>query len=800
MIINAATIHTQTNLYLNSSPEIVTDISYGFTELTGYTKDDLVNKDIFEVLITQLRSPKESLEKIKNQNSIECYIFTKSLEPIEVTISLSHGHPQNIYTLAEKPNSRLNDKLIFEEQLFKDNKIGCSIYSVPDLILLKSNQRYLDFMDPPYNILENNIGTSLFQSVPGFIGSNSDELFSTVIKTGKPSYYNEFKYDHYERGATYWDGSVIPIYLDNKIKYIFQTATEITERVVQKINFEKQTEIIKSQYLKLTRQNELLSKQTRLLNLPNEAIFAWDLNGGITYWNKGAEKKYGYSSAEAIGCVSHDLLKMMHQSEIDDIKLTLARDGFWFGEIEHTCKSGRKIIVETSQQVILDEQGKRVVLETNRDITEIIKTRDELNHKEEQLREQKDYLEAILENMSDAIAIFDINGNYILKNAAFQDLYPKTEISKLGDGYVTARFFDTNNKEISLEEMAATKVRNGKRVVEDILMMVRGDEKIYLSISGTPLFDINGKVRLGIICTRDVSSRFEKEIIIKNQQKALLNAEIEKNDALIKAIEVKDEFLALISHELKTPLTVINSAIQTMGVVCANELSDKAREYLNKIERNTNRQLKLVNNILDNTRLNAGRFKIRKKNTDIVLLTRTITEATTNFAEHKGVKLSFSSTLKEKVINFDEEQYEKILLNLLSNAIKFTPKGKSIHVKVSQKTVKGIVKVYIKVKDEGIGIPKDKRDLIFERFGQVDNSLSRQAEGSGIGLSIVKMLIELHSGEIILDSEEGVGSTFTIILPEIKSNEESVEAETTEKPNDSLQNAAIIEFSDVYLI
>ena len=262
---------------------------------------------------------------------------------------------------------------------------------------------------------------------------------------------------------------------------------------------------------------------------------------------------------------------------------------------------------------------------------------------------------------------------------------------------------------------------------------------------------------------------------------------------------MKDEFLSLISHEFKTPLTVINSAIQAMELICKNELSDKAKGFLNKIRQNSNRQLKLVNNLLDITRINAGHLKINKKDMDIVLLTKSITESITIFAEQKSIKLSFSSTLRKKVIGIDEEKYERILLNLLSNAIKFTPKGKSITVKVSQKIVKGKCKVCIQVKDKGVGIPNDKKELIFERFGQVDSSLTRQAEGTGIGLSLVKMLVELLGGEITLESKEGIGSTFTILLPIEKVKETPIEQMIEEITDNRLIQATAIEFSDIYL-
>jgi PAS domain S-box-containing protein len=123
-----------------------------------------------------------------------------------------------------------------------------------------------------------------------------------------------------------------------------------------------------------------------LLDLSNEAIFAWELNGAIVYWNKGAEKKYGYSCEEAVGCVSNDLLKTVHYGITGDIKSILDRDGVWNGEIEHTRKDGKKLIIETKHQVILNEHGQKVVLETNRDITERKQAEEALRESEKKYR------------------------------------------------------------------------------------------------------------------------------------------------------------------------------------------------------------------------------------------------------------------------------------------------------------------------------------------------------------------------------------------------------------------------------
>jgi len=269
----------------------------------------------------------------------------------------------------------------------------------------------------------------------------------------------------------------------------------------------------------------------------------------------------------------------------------------------------------------------------------------------------------------------------------------------------------------------------------------------------------------------------------------------DRNAELERTIEAKDELLLLMTHELKTPLSVIASSIQVIESLCKNELTDKISKYLDKIRQNTYRQLKLVNNILDNTRVSSGHFKLKQRNVEVVSLTGIIIDSIMVFAEKKKIKISYCFSCERMVINADVDQYERILLNLLSNAVKFTPEGRTIEVKVFDTINKGTPQACIQVRDQGIGIPHDKRELIFERFGRVEKQM-RNSEGTGIGLYLVKMLVTLMNGTIELESEEGTGSTFNLYFPLLYI--ESLETESGDFPKEGLTAATDIEFSDIY--
>lgn len=263
--------------------------------------------------------------------------------------------------------------------------------------------------------------------------------------------------------------------------------------------------------------------------------------------------------------------------------------------------------------------------------------------------------------------------------------------------------------------------------------------------------------------------------------------------------KLKNEFLANISHELRTPLNVILATIQLSDLYVkkglTNDLEKNSKN--NKIIRqNCLRLLRLVNNIIDISKIEAGFIQLQPQPMDIIAVIRTITLSVSEYAKTKGISLEFESDLNKKILSCDPDKIERIILNLLSNAIKFTnPKG-HIFVTIREKEKN----LLISVRDTGIGIPLDKQEIIFERFRQVEQSLKRNYDGSGIGLSLVKSFVEMHGGNITVESEYGIGSEFIIQLPIIQSAaEEDSDSENTQRVMDYQNVEKInVEFSDIY--
>ncbi|WBW97892.1 ATP-binding protein [Oceanirhabdus sp. W0125-5] len=258
----------------------------------------------------------------------------------------------------------------------------------------------------------------------------------------------------------------------------------------------------------------------------------------------------------------------------------------------------------------------------------------------------------------------------------------------------------------------------------------------------------------------------------------------------------KTEFFANLSHEFKTPLNVILSTIQLIEVISNSNNDRKVSEYIKIMKQNCYRLLRLVNNIIDISKIDEGYLKLDMKNYDIIRVVEDICMSVVSYAQNKGISLIFDTEVEELIIACDEEKIERIILNILSNAIKFTEDNGDIKINMR---IEGVY-VVVSIKDSGIGIHRDLQDKIFERFEQADKSLSRKQEGSGIGLTLTKQLVEMHSGIINIISEYGKGSEFIIKLPinTIENNEIDVESKGIITPNHNSVEKIKIEFSDIY--
>lgn len=282
----------------------------------------------------------------------------------------------------------------------------------------------------------------------------------------------------------------------------------------------------------------------------------------------------------------------------------------------------------------------------------------------------------------------------------------------------------------------------------------------------------------------------KKRILESKQMLETVNTKLQEYE------KTRTDFFANISHELRTPLNVIYTAEQMLDNSMKSTNLDRSQinKYFKMIKQNTYRLLRLINNLIDITKIDGASFKIKMINYDIVKAVEDISISVAEFIEHNGITLTFDTEIEEKIIACDPDSIERIILNLLANAVKYGKESGSIFVDIFLEENY----VCISVKDTGIGIPEDMCNLIFDRFTQVDTSLKRTNEGSGIGLALVKSLVEMHGGNISVKSKFGEGSEFIIRLPDlmIPESDEQISSMILDEKNINRIN---IEFSDIYL-
>lgn len=429
----------------------------------------------------------------------------------------------------------------------------------------------------------------------------------------------------------------------------------------------------------------------------------------------------------------------------------------------------------------LNENGQLKFLIVNMtDVTEIVLNRQKIERQAEIIVEQKIKLESIIENLDlpfirmavPTLNVVDINlkAFKLMKamNAEIKsiDLLKHCSISDL-----VPRFNDDNDYRYmynALYEKKTQYLHKKKYVVDG------GD--MYWNVIFEPVFGITGEVQEVIMIMTDVTS------------------EVAANLNMEKTLKLQEELFSNISHELKTPLNVIYTTVQLFNMYVENgsldEKKDSVSRYLNSITQNSYRLSKLINNIVDLSKIEAGFYELNMSNNNIIDVVEEIVMSVADYIESKGISIVFDTEIEEKIIACDPEKVERIILNLLSNAIKFSEVNSEIRVEIFDREEF----VEITVTDRGIGIDKKNLEMIFERFKQVDNSLSRNAEGTGIGLSLVKLLVELHEGRIYAESEIGKGSKFTVLLPSRKVEQESFLSKSKIK---SKKESVYVELSDI---
>jgi PAS domain S-box-containing protein len=522
-----------------------------------------------------------------------------------------------------------------------------------------------------------------------------------------------------------------------------------------------------------------------LFQLSPEAICVHD-NGSIILANSAAARLLGIEDKNSLIGQSildfvHDDYKKLVSKRIHDIRIG--------SSFEHLCEEkfikadGSVIEVEVTSAPF-PYRGKTYAQVIVRDITGQKEIQRTLKASEERSR-------LLINMLPDAVYIMR-DGRIYFSNKVGASLLgvndPEDLIGKKRLNFATPMHEDTSQIQNIKDKLA----KEGRlSPVEERYLRKLDNSIIDIETIATE-FMYKGENSLLVVC-RDISERKRSKLLLQQMEETthMLNQTVEYD-------KLRTEFFANISHDLRTPINVVLSSLQLFELLLrrSNNIdSVNVSSYIKTMKQNCYRLIRLINNLIDVTKIDAGYFNINLKNCNIVSIVEDITQSIVPYVENKGISLIFDTDIEEKVIACDPDKIERIMLNLISNAFKFTEAKGTIQI-----TLKDLNDhITISVKDSGTGISEDKQHLIFQRFIQVDKSLAREHEGSGIGLSIVKSLVELHGGTITLKSEYGKGSEFLIDLPV-----RLVSAAPLNTPEDSREilgnvEKISIEFSDIYV-
>lgn len=541
------------------------------------------------------------------------------------------------------------------------------------------------------------------------------------------------------------------------------------------------------------KKDELIKQQNEHLNLIinniSDELILCDRHGNYTAFNKACRNIIKINESESME--QQDFFVVADRVDING-KLILKKDypasrvgrGETFSNVRVDYRYKNTILHrEVTGVPIYDSNGKLIMgLLISRDIAEKIKKHENiiLKYQYDLLNRTIEYLEIPYMRVSyPDFKILYINSKGFYKHRR------RCEEIKTVDEVIGRSLFETYEYNKEEQEEVRWKLNNHEANKSTHFFinrtMCREGKEIYSKVMFQPLYNSNNSITEVILIAIDIT----EEIKAKNK--------------MMEELKIQDEIFANISHELRTPLSVIFSTNQLIEYYIRNGSFEVNKEKivnnLEVIKQNCYRFTKIINNIVDASKMDSGFYKIKTTNNNIVEILENIVGSVAAYVSRKGINIIFDTNTEEKIIACDPEKIERVILNLISNAVKFTNPGGRILIEIIDKGKN----VEIVVSDTGIGMDKASLDSIFKRFYQVDKSLSRNAEGCGIGLSVVKAIVELHGGKISVESEVDKGSTFKIELP-VKSTKISGKVEEKVFVLDNKIEMINIEFSDIYAI
>ena len=496
-----------------------------------------------------------------------------------------------------------------------------------------------------------------------------------------------------------------------------------------------------------------------LIKSLDNVIASVDREGKFLYMNDMAVDQLGISTENLTGKSMYDLFpESVASQQMMYIQQVLNEDkGNIYEDL--TFVRGKPRWHRTSIQPIHNEEGRASqVLINSTDIHDLKTAQQELQELnrtlEERVKERTAEVQDLYDNAPAGYHSLDINGYITLIN--------QTQLKWMGftrkemTGRPLAAFL-TPSSALAFDKNFPLFQERG--VLKDVeLEFVRKDGTILPAlVNATAVYDQQG-----------IYATSRSTVLDNTGQKAVAEAMHNANLELARAMRMKDEFLASMSHELRTPLNGILGLSEALQLDVYGPLNEKQKSTLGHVEDSGRHLLELINDILDVSKIEAGKFELEMLPCSLGDICQSSIHLTKGMAGKKRQNVNFTMNPASININADARRLKQVLVNLLSNAVKFTPESGSLGLEVTKNETDNIV--FISVWDNGIGISPEDIKKLFQPFVQLDSSLSRQQTGTGLGLTLVQRLVEMHGGSIEIQSNPGQGSRFTVALPCLSEN------------------------------
>lgn len=477
---------------------------------------------------------------------------------------------------------------------------------------------------------------------------------------------------------------------------------------------------------------QLSQRNREILESITDAFFAIDDQWRFTYVNQQAEQMLGRDPGDLLGKVIWDIYPGLVGTEFEAAYRRTASEG-----LPSTVKAFYSDHQRWYDVNVFPAPSGITIYFKN--ITERIEADEILRLSEAETERQRRLLETFLSNTPDLAYVFDLDHRFTYANEALLKMWGKTWDEAIGKNCLELGYepWHAEMHDREIEEVIATKgpIRgevpftgtNGRRVYDYIFV---------------PVFDASGEVEAVAGTTRDITDHEHVEATLREADRR------------------KDEFLATLAHELRNPLAPIRSGLEILRR--AGDNPAKVDETLAVMERQTNQIIHLVDDLLDISRITQGKINLKIERLDLLTAFEIALETTQGSIDDSGNELTLNFPSRPIYINGDLTRIAQIFLNILNNAAKYSEPGGRISLTLVEEDDAGVVTI----QDSGMGIPLEMLPKIFDMFGQVESPLGIARGGLGIGLSVVKKLVEMHGGTVQVFSDgPGTGSMFTVRLP-----------------------------------